>query len=973
MAANERKILTTLSIGGEKEFKAAMDNAYRGVKVLSSELKTNATEFDKNNKSVEGLTKRGELLRKEISQQKEIVNALSKAVDESAEAYGEDSKKTDEYRIKLNNAQAALSNMERDLKENNKTLSDAKSKTKALADGLKEFGDKATETGKKIEDVGKKVSVLSAAAAAMAAAAAKVTVDSGKWGDELLTLSAKTGISTETLQKWTYAAKFIDTEVDTMTGSMVKMVKQMDAARNGTKLSAEAFAKLGIKVTDSNGNLRDSQTVFFEAIDALGKMTNETDRDALALQVFGKSAQELNPLIKAGSDELKRLGEEAEATGVIIGDDGVKKLGKFDDMMQRMNSQIDASKNKLAIQLAPTFELIGEKITDVIGKFGEWVATLDSGTVETILKVLAVTAAVGPLLIVIGKLSQGIGVVSSALSFLIANPVALTIVAVVAVTAAIIAWSKSMEDSNSVANVMSKKAKERTSEIKEQKTAYNNLKTAQAEQAEGDLAQLRNVENLRDELKNLVTAQGNVADKDKARVSYILNEINEAYGTELTLIGNNITGYQDQMAAIDQLVEKRKYEVVQKAALPLFEKAITDEIKLRMDAERDLSILEEAKAEREKQYTELVDKYGQERLDKWTFYDDGVAQINAAAALEYNTLNTTILDLEASYAASTEAVKSNLSDQTSYQQAELAAQQGNYEAAYATLNWYSSGLAQKYQELRGDETAQRQFLENEYLLADAALTTYLNNVLLGVEEYNESTVRSLTANATDLYNKAKEGGINVGDGLIAGIDQKQPGVTTSITSIGNAVVNGLKTKMGIKSPSTVMKGLGQNIVQGLEDGMNSKSESASETASGIGSLLVKTFKNIFGIKSPSTVMRDQIGKQMMQGWANGIEDNKKLVSGAIDGVVPDTLNSALSLDVTRNFYDVARSAATYEPARRSQSSVDSAASIIGALPPVQLTINLDGKKIGQGTAKYVSDAIANKATVKMRSGLLANV
>ena len=40
-----------------------------------------------------------------------------------------------------------------------------------------------------------------------------------------------------------------------------------------------------------------------KVIDALGKVTNETERDALAMQILGKSAQELNPLIEAGSQD----------------------------------------------------------------------------------------------------------------------------------------------------------------------------------------------------------------------------------------------------------------------------------------------------------------------------------------------------------------------------------------------------------------------------------------------------------------------------------------------------------------------------------------------------------------------------------------------------------------------------------------------------------------------------------------------
>ena len=70
---------------------------------------------------------------------------------------------------------------------------------------------------------------------------------------------------------------------------------------------------------------------------------------------------------------------------------------------------------------------------------------------------------------------------------------------------------------------------------------------------------------------------------------------------------------------------------------------------------------------------------------------------------------------------------------------------------------------------------------------------------------------------------------------------------------------------------------------------------------------------------------------------------------------------------------MARSASSYETSKPKTDYDRMGQSFASAIPPVQLVINLDGKKIGQGTAKYVSDAIANKATVKMRSGVLVNV
>jgi len=175
--SEKREIKTTLAIDGEKQFKAAMDEAYRGMKVLGSEMKLNTAVFGDNASSVEGLTKKGEILGKQISQQKEIVAALSKAVEDSAAAYGENDKRTDAYRIKLNNATAALSRMEGELEGNEQAIkdfgketADADTKTSKWNATLK----KVTETLGKGVVVAAKATAAAIGAVAVAAGAAAV-------------------------------------------------------------------------------------------------------------------------------------------------------------------------------------------------------------------------------------------------------------------------------------------------------------------------------------------------------------------------------------------------------------------------------------------------------------------------------------------------------------------------------------------------------------------------------------------------------------------------------------------------------------------------------------------------------------------------------------------------------------------------------------------------------------------------------
>ena len=126
----------------------------------------------------------------------------------------------------------------------------------------------------------------------------------------------------------------VDVDVSTVASSLKKLTKNMDSARGGTGAAADAFATLGVSVTDINGSLRDNEDVFYDTIDALGKMENETERDALAMAIFGKSATDLNPMIEAGSKQLKAFADEAHEMGYVLDGDALKA----DRKSTRLNS-----------------------------------------------------------------------------------------------------------------------------------------------------------------------------------------------------------------------------------------------------------------------------------------------------------------------------------------------------------------------------------------------------------------------------------------------------------------------------------------------------------------------------------------------------------------------------------------------------------------------------------------------------------
>ena len=253
-----------------------------------------------------------------------------------------------------------------------------------------------------------------------------IAIKAGQAADNLITLANQTGISTQTLQELEYASRFVDVSVDDMAKGLNKVTKAMGIANEGNLDYIELAGGLQVAMKDSNGQLLDTEEMFYKTVDALGAMTNETEREIAAQELFGRSYQDIMPLIKAGSGELKDLAKEAHDLGIVMSDTDVNALGKFDDSMQQLQAVTGSLRNKVAIALIPALEdlvpVIRDDIVPAVVKFADSAADLiqkflelDDKTQKNIIGFAGIVIAAGPALTVMGKVA---GAASSIAKFL---------------------------------------------------------------------------------------------------------------------------------------------------------------------------------------------------------------------------------------------------------------------------------------------------------------------------------------------------------------------------------------------------------------------------------------------------------------------------------------------------------------------------------------------------------------------------
>lgn len=222
---------------------------------------------------------------------------------------------------------------------------------------------------------------------------------SSEYADNIMVEAQTIGMSTDALQEYYYMAELVDTDVSTITGSMSKLTKTMGSAAKGSKTASDSFEKLGVNIYNTDGSLRSSNDVFTEIIDKLGEMDNETERDAAAMDIFGKSAQQLNPLIAAGADTIEAFRQEAHQMGYVLDEDALGSLGEVDDAFQRLQVAGDAVKNQIGAALAPVIADIAEKFTDW-AKSVDWSA-LGQKIADFVQKIVPILETVGKVIMYI--------------------------------------------------------------------------------------------------------------------------------------------------------------------------------------------------------------------------------------------------------------------------------------------------------------------------------------------------------------------------------------------------------------------------------------------------------------------------------------------------------------------------------------------------------------------------------------------
>lgn len=410
MATKIRGITIQLD-GDTSGLTKSLQGANKEIKSTQNQLKDVEKLLKLDPKNTELLRQKQELLGHAIGETKGKLETLKQAeaqmktegVDKNSEAFMA-------LQREIAETETNLKNLEKEAKNTTSAFDKIGEASKKVADGAQKIADKTK--------------AVSAAGAAVAASLIGMGMGAISAADDLATLSARTGISTDTLQKFKFAEDMVDVSTEELAGAFSKMKINMEK-------NPEAFDALGVAVKDADGNFRDLESVFYDSVAALAQIEDGTQRDLTAMDLFGKGADTLATIIDDGGEGLKAYGEKAEEMGLILSEDTIGKLTATGDQIDTLKATALATMAetgaKLIEELKPTIETIIGKIEEVVA----WVGNLDGDTLNLIVTIGLAIAAISPIAKIVSGISTAIGGVSKAIQFLLANPMVALVAAVV--------------------------------------------------------------------------------------------------------------------------------------------------------------------------------------------------------------------------------------------------------------------------------------------------------------------------------------------------------------------------------------------------------------------------------------------------------------------------------------------------------------------------------------------------------------
>lgn len=697
-----------------------------------------------------------------------------------------------------------------------------------------------------------------------------------------------------------------------------EQIKDMSEAQ----FKKQAMDKLGIKVTKKTNKAQVAQNLALAlGTQAIEGLTQE-QQSAYAATLFGKEAMSgMLAIINASEEDYNKLSDAI-----------ANSEGAAEDMAETMQDNLNGQLTILKSQLQEAAIAIGDalipKIKALVSKIQEWTDwfnKLDQTQKETVVKIGLIVAAIGPLLITISKLSDGIGVIlnmipviSGALTALSASggPLFLTALAVGVLGGAFLAAQGNMVDYYEDARELTEAEKENKEKVEELKGAYDELSQRRQESVSVIEAQSGKEKELWKELQNITDENGKINEGYEVRAAFIVNELKNALGIEIDMVDGVIKDYQGLQREINNLIEKKKAEATLNAYQESYTEAIVkqkgarealfDATKNSETATQNYNDALAKENELQSEYNRLMAEYASDGTNdelRQQLYDlqdqlimagettagfkDHMIENNqtladATAALE--GYNSTIANYEGASAAIISGDQAKISESldlltNDFQTSETSTR----ESLEKQCETYKTKLA----EARAAVKEGAPGITDEYVAELVRLELKSRQELAKIPEDAANSLTDTTQSVKSKTGEMEISGTEFSGGLAAGILSGVGKISDTAKTLADAGVGAVEDTLEISSSSKVMEKVGEKTDAGLEGGIDGGKGDVVDAMTDVAN--ETEFAAEDGL--PQEAFSD-IGKQITAGLTGGITSGKSEVVKNVQRMCAEIITSA---------------------------------------------------------------------------------
>ena len=223
--------------------------------------------------------------------------------------------------------------------------------------GLNEMNTSVRDTMGKLATFGK------ASLGVMAAAIGAIAAATGKWlkeADRIDKVSQQIGVTKKTFQELDYVMKQNGASIDAF--SMGAKTLQQNMVSN-----SQAFKTLGVEIRNADGSLRSQDDVMKDVIRKFETMEQGVEKSALAQDIFGRSAQDLMPMLNQQTGSMDELIKKANDMGAVMSDDAVTAAVALGDTIADLKTSISSLLNTVIAPFVPALQKVAEWMSNLSG------------------------------------------------------------------------------------------------------------------------------------------------------------------------------------------------------------------------------------------------------------------------------------------------------------------------------------------------------------------------------------------------------------------------------------------------------------------------------------------------------------------------------------------------------------------------------------------------------------------------------